>query len=559
MSRPISVEDLISQSEEAAKPRFLSKKERLQLKKNKPASTTVQKKRTITESETKVPTDQPKAKKVPKFNFDWNEEEDTSAAYLPLVTISQKRHVDAIPEKHWSQKPLDQMNARDWRIFREDYNITSKGKDIENPLRFWHEDPKIPKSILDIILNDLHYKEPTPIQRAALPLAMKYRDVVGVAETGSGKTLAFVIPLLAYILQIEPEYLKFEHTQEANSNKPLGLILAPTRELALQIARETEKFTEKLGLSVVTIIGGHKYEETVHSLRNGVHIVVATPGRLVDSLERGIISLDKCYYFTMDEADRMIDMGFEKSLNEILKFLPSSTHLQQSLDLRIFRITKRTTVMFTATITPTIEKMTKNYLEDPAFLFIGSANEVVDNIDQQFEYWGPALSDKQEVDSKRLLRLVQVLEKHKKSAEFSVIVFANYKRVVELLAEDLAENGFKTSVTIHGSKSQDAREAAIERFRSKAASILIATDVAARGIDIPHVSLVVNFQMSNKFEEYIHRIGRTGRAGEHGASYTFIDDGDKETFMDLKKFLSRGGKKVPDWLKEATRLASAGL
>lgn len=559
MSRPVSVEDLIKQSEEAGKPRFLLKKQRLQLKKKTAPAVSVQKKRPIqSQPEPEAEPEEKKAKKAPKYNFDWDDEDDTSANYLPLVTVEPTRPLtEAIPEKHWSQKALTDMTARDWRIFRDDYNISSKGKDIDLPLRFWNEDSRIPKSVLDILVNHLKYKEPTPIQRAALPLVLGHRDVVGVAETGSGKTLAFVIPLLLYILNIEPEYMKHEHTQEANSNKTLGLILAPTRELALQIAKETQKFADRLNLSVITIIGGHKYEETIHSLRNEVHIVVATPGRLVDSLERGIISLDKCYHVTMDEADKMIDMGFEKSLNQILKYLPTNEHLQQSIDLRILRVQKRTTVMFTATITPTIEKMTKNYLVDPGFLFIGNANELVDTIDQQFEYMGPALSDKQEVDATRLQKLVQVLEKHKKGTNFSVIIFANYKRVVELLAEDLADKNLKNVVTIHGSKSQEARETAIEKFRSKAASILIATDVAARGIDIPHVSLVVNFQMSNKFEEYIHRIGRTGRAGEHGASYTFIDDGDKDTFIELKKFLSRGGKRVPDWLREATRFLTS--
>lgn len=557
MSRPVSVEDLIKQSEDAGKPRFLLKKQRQQLKKTATPAAPVQKKRSL-ENNHVIDTEEKKAKKTPKYNFDWEEEEDTSANYLPLVTLEPSRpKIQAIPEKHWSQKKLADMTARDWRIFRDDYNISTKGRDIDLPLRFWNEDSKIPQSVLDILQKHLQYKEPTPIQRAALPLVLRSRDVVGVAETGSGKTLAFVVPLLLYILNIEPEYMKFEHTQEANNNKTLGLILAPTRELALQIAKETQKFTDRLGLSVITVIGGHKYEETIHSLQKGVHIVVATPGRLIDSLERGIISLEKCYHVTMDEADKMIDMGFEKSLNQILQYLPTTEHLQQSIDLRILRVQKRTTVMFTATITPTIEKMTKNYLVDPAYLFIGNANELVDTIDQQFEYMGPALSDKQEVDSNRLQKLVLVLEKHKKGPKFSVIIFANYKRVVELLAEDLADKNFKNTVTIYGSKSQEAREAAIEKFRSKAASILIATDVAARGIDIPHVSLVVNFQMSNKFEEYIHRIGRTGRAGEHGTSHTFIDDGDKDTFIELKKFLSRGGVKVPEWLREATRYLSS--
>lgn len=563
MSRPVSVEDLILQNLEAAKPKFVSRKQRnLRKEASKSAKSTnqldssVPNKRSQEDDQPQKVPEPAKKKLLRKYAFDWDLEDDTSSEYAPLVTVdvSKPRNQVLKSEKHWSQKPLDQMTARDWRIFKDDYNITSKGGDLPNPLRLWEEHPQLPAKLVDILRNTLNYQEPTPIQRAAMPLALEHRDVVGIAETGSGKTLAFLLPLLTYITNIEPEYMKYEHSQEINSNKTLGLILAPTRELALQISAECQKFTKPLGLSVVTIIGGHQYEETVHSLQNGVHIVVATPGRLIDSLERGLISLEKCYHLIMDEADKMIDMGFEKSLQQILGYLPTSDHLLSSLDTRIFRIKKRTTLMFTATITPAIEKITKNYLEDPGYLYIGNANELVDNIEQKFEYLGETPGDKQTVDPKRLRRLVNVLEQHKKKGAFSVIIFANYRNVVEQLADELAEKNFGGVAVIHGSKNQEARERAIKSFRAKESSVLIATDVAARGIDVPHVSMVVNFQMSNKFEEYIHRIGRTGRAGQQGESFTFIDDGDSETFQGLKKFLSRGGYKIPEWLYSATRI-----
>ncbi|SGZ50511.1 CIC11C00000005070 [Sungouiella intermedia] len=563
MSRPVSVEDLILQNLEAAKPKFVSRKQRnLRKEASKPAKSTnpldssVPNKRSQEDDQPQKVPEPAKKKPLRKYAFDWDLEDDTSSEYAPLVTVdvSKPRNQVLKSEKHWSQKPLDQMTARDWRIFKDDYNITSKGGDLPNPLRLWEENPQLPAKLVDILKNTLNYQEPTPIQRAAIPLALEHRDVVGIAETGSGKTLAFLLPLLTYITNIEPEYMKYEHSQEINSNKTLGLILAPTRELALQISAECQKFTKPLGLSVVTIIGGHQYEETVHSLQNGVHIVVATPGRLIDSLERGLISLEKCYHLIMDEADKMIDMGFEKSLQQILGYLPTSDHLLSSLDTRIFRIKKRTTLMFTATITPAIEKITKNYLVDPGYLYIGNANELVDNIEQKFEYLGETPGDKQTVDPKRLRRLVNVLEQHKKKGAFSVIIFANYRNVVEQLADELAERNFGGVAVIHGSKNQEARERAIKSFRAKESSVLIATDVAARGIDVPHVSMVVNFQMSNKFEEYIHRIGRTGRAGQQGESFTFIDDGDSETFQGLKKFLSRGGYKIPEWLYSATRI-----
>lgn len=564
MSRPVSVEDLILQGQDAGKPKFISKKKRDLLKRAKIEKPVPHKRlRTNIDLDEPAELDQPRvavAKKKPtaqsgKYSFDWDPEDDTLLGYQPLVTldVAAKDELQTT-STHWSDKPLDKMTPRDWRIFRDDFSISCTGPSPANPLRRWNEEELLPVKLQDVLTKTLKYNEPTPIQRAAVPIALHNQDVVGVAETGSGKTLAYLLPLLAYLLSIEPEYMKFEHSQESNSNKALGLVVAPTRELAIQIASEAQKFADSLGYNVVTIIGGHQYEETVHSLRNGVHIVVATPGRLVDSLERGFISLDKCYHLTMDEADKMIDMGFEKSLQLILLYLPTNEHLQSSLDSRIFRVSKRTTLMFTATISPAVQKITKNYLVDPAYLYIGSANELVDSIEQKFEYMGAAPPDKQhDLDSKRLSRLIKVLEQHARSGNFSVIIFANYKRVVELLADELSTKKFGNVAVIHGSKSQEARERAIETFRTKSASILIATDVAARGLDVPHVSLVVNFHMSNKFEEYIHRIGRTGRAGQLGESFTFVDDGDAETFGEMKKFLSRGGYKIPEWLYSATR------
>ncbi|GEQ69489.1 hypothetical protein JCM33374_g3161 [Metschnikowia sp. JCM 33374] len=575
MTRPIAVEELISSGLDATKPKFLSRKKRTKLnhqasvqpKSSPPVkplqSTHSTQKHTLSPSQDTQDEDVPdlgvpdrKRKKTPagKYAFSWDSDEDTSASYRPLVTLEPAQNTADVVSKetHWSQKRLAEMTSRDWRIFKDDFNISAKGGDIPHPLRNWAEEPLLPASLQEILQTKLRYTEPTPIQRAAIPLALRNRDVVGIAETGSGKTLAFLLPILSYLLNIEKAYMDHEHSQEANHNKALALILAPTRELALQISKEAEKFTSLLGLSVVTIIGGHQYEETVHSLRNGVHIVVATPGRLVDSLEQGIINLEKCYHLTMDEADKMIDMGFEKSLQSILSYLPATVDLENSLDGRIFRVSKRSSLMFTATISPAIEKITKNYLQLPGYLFVGGANESVDNIKQNFEYMGPAPADKQTIDAKRLAKLVKLLETHQKSGDFSVIIFANYKRVVESLAEDLSSNKRLDSIAvIHGSKTQESRERAIEAFRAKDASILIATDVAARGIDVPHVSLVVNFQMSNKFEDYIHRIGRTGRAGKQGQSHTFIDDGDSDTFVELKKFLKKGGYRVPDWLYRA--------
>lgn len=521
MSRPVSLDDVIKKNEEAARPRFILKKQR----KQKPPAPTVSAPAPAPKQPAPASSTLPKQapeppKKKSKFSFEWDAADDTLAGYAPLVTIDEKPLDLLKVETHWSTKPLDAMSARDWRILRDDYGITARGAPAEHPLRFWHEEKRIPEKV-QATLRQLKYTEPTPVQRATIPQLLGDKDVVGVAETGSGKTLAFVVPMVAHLLR---------HDVSEPQNRPYAAVLAPTRELALQIAAETEKIASPLGLCILTVIGGHKYEEAVHAASAGVHIVVATPGRLVDSLERGIVLLDRCTYFAMDEADRMIDMGFEQPLQQILRHVPLG----------------RTTAMFTATISPPVEKLTQAYLHNPSFLHVG-LGDAVDTIDQRFEYLGEEMLEKPHVVTpEKLSRLIRVLDSRKGAA----IVFANYRRVVELLADELTPRYGKVA-TVHGSKTQDAREAAVASFRSGQAPILVATDVAARGIDIPHVALVVNFHMSSKLDEYIHRIGRTGRAGQHGESVTFLDDGDKPVFLDLKKFLARAGKKVPDWLAKA--------
>lgn len=558
--RPVSAEELIRNNTPGIvvleKPRFISKLERTKLailrqqqqsnKLDKPA-----KRKLVVETEEETFALTPvKRNSSKKFNFDWNLDQEDTSTEVPLLEEKSKVFDVIRHEKHWSEKRLEEMNVRDWRIFKEDFNINSKGGHIDNPLRRWKES-QIPEKLLDVIIKDLKYQTPTPIQRATIPLALNHRDVVGIAETGSGKTLAYLIPLLSYLLQIDSNYMEFEHQLDASYNNTLGLILAPTRELALQISAEATKFGEILGFNVVTIIGGHQYEESIHSIRNSVHIVVATPGRLVDSIERNIISLKRCYYFILDEVDRMIDMGFEKPLQFVLDKLPDTAQLNTTIDLRIFNIPKKITLMFTATMSPSIEKMTKNYLVNPGYLSVGNSGEATENIEQQFEYLGESAED---FDHARFTKLLNTLKHHKRlSGQFSVIIFANFKRVCDVLSTELLKSGFKDNVVIHGSKSQESRESAIAQFKSKESTILIATDVAARGLDVPNVSLVVNFQMVNKFDEYIHRIGRTGRAGKTGISYTFLDDSNVGLFLELKKFLVKGRKKVPDWLLKQTQ------
>lgn len=558
--RPRSVEELL-EDDDSKTAVFIPVNKRMDIKNASPSSSTsnvsnksayqrLMMTRKATQDNSIIqeqPTDK-KKQAFRKFQFEWNaEEEDTASGFTPLISDDDEddeeedandqllKNLDTI---HWKDKQLKDMTDRDWRIFKEDYNITTKGKNIPNPLRSWDES-SINSKLISIIYK-LGFNQPTSIQRASIPLSLIKRDVVGVAETGSGKTLSFLIPLLNYILSIDENYIKYEKSL----NMPMGLILAPTRELAIQITKEAEKFCKKLGYVVLSIIGGHQYLNTIDDIdKSGVHIIVATPGRLVDSIDRKIIDLSKCYYLIMDEADRMIDMGFEKDLNKIMSKLPNSDQLSQTIDGRIFHLDKRSTMMFTATISPPIEKITKNYLIDPGYVYIGGAGEALDNIEQQFEYLPSATSE-----TTKFNKLMKYIGNHMKNTRNPlIIIFANFKHVCDSLSQELSSNHLD-NVVIHGSKSQEARELAINQFRNHESEILIATDVAARGIDIPNVTLVINFQMVNKFDEYIHRIGRTGRAGNKGKSFTFISEQDSDVFIPLKKFLKKGGKRVPDWL-----------
>ncbi|KAJ2326121.1 mRNA splicing protein prp28, partial [Coemansia sp. RSA 2681] len=279
-----------------------------------------------------------------KVQFDWDADEDTSRDISDLYESRQTLHIfgrdshqlrgsnpttEEEPghkrrmererkaqwdERHWKEKSLDEMRDRDWRIFKEDYSIACKGGSIPHPYRSWSESG-IPAPILRAI-SDIGYTEPTPIQRQAIPIGLLNRDLIGIAETGSGKTASFLIPMLAFIMTRPP-------LSERNmADGPYALILAPTRELAQQIEAESHKFARRLGYRCVSIVGGHDIEGQAFALRNGAEIIIATPGRLRDCIERRVLVLNQCTYVVMDEADRMIDMGFEDDVNFILDALP---------------------------------------------------------------------------------------------------------------------------------------------------------------------------------------------------------------------------------------------
>jgi ATP-dependent RNA helicase DDX23/PRP28 len=263
-------------------------------------------------------------------------------------------------DRHWTEKSLEEMADRDWRIFKEDFNISTKGGHIPLPMRYWSES-KLPGNILKVIA-EIGYKEPTPIQRQAIPIGLQNRDIIGVAETGSGKTASFLLPMLDFISELP------KLTEENMGDGPYALILAPTRELAQQIEQEARKFCSRLSYICVSIVGGHSIEEQAFHLRNGAHIIIATPGRLKDCIDRRIVVLNQCTYIVMDEADRMIDMGFEADVNFILDALPMSNLKPDTDDAedpeglrKRLGLTRRyrQTVMFSATMPPAVERLAR--------------------------------------------------------------------------------------------------------------------------------------------------------------------------------------------------------
>ncbi|ORX87071.1 P-loop containing nucleoside triphosphate hydrolase protein [Anaeromyces robustus] len=453
-----------------------------------------------------------------------NVEEKDRAGQL-LEKQKKKERKAAWDDRHWTEKPLNEMKERDWRIFKEDFNITTKGGNIPNPIRSWKES-NLPKNILSII-KEIGYDEPTPIQRQAIPIEIENRDIIGVAETGSGKTASFIIPMLVYISQLPPI------TEDNMADGPYALILAPTRELVQQIEEEAIKFAKPLGFNCVSLVGGHAVEGQAFNLRNGAEIVMATPGRLKDCLDNRILVLSQCTYVVMDEADRMIDMGFEADVNFILDQLPVSNikpdtdESENSITNRVNKTLYRQTVMFSATMPPAVERLARKYLRRPAIVNIGNVGQAVDTVEQIVEF----IND----DNRKRARLIEILNEDYKPP---IMVFVNQKKGCDVLYKALDKLGFRVT-TLHGGKSQEQREYALLQLKNRVKDILIATDVAGRGIDVKNVSLVINYDMAKNIEDYTHRIGRTGRAGKNGTAITFLSNYDTDVLYDLKQMIMK--------------------
>lgn len=344
-----------------------------------------------------------------------------------------------IDDRHWTEKPLTEMRDRDWRIFREDFSISARGGNIPHPMRSWRESG-IPESILNII-DEIGYKEPSPIQRQAIPIGLKNRDLIGIAQTGSGKTASFVIPMLEYISHLAPL------TEDNMHLGPYALIMAPTRELAQQIEGEAKRFAEPMGYKTVSIVGGKAIEEQQFNMREGAEIVIATPGRLKDIIDRNIMVLSQCRYVVMDEADRMVDLGFEEELTYILNSMPADYAKPDDMNVEDYvdpnpELDKnggpqtgwkglRVTTLFSATMPPIVERLARKYLRKPATVVIGNAGEAVETVEQRVEFV--------QGDEKRKLKLQEILRTI--GLPPPMIVFVNQKKTADMVVKYVQQAG----------------------------------------------------------------------------------------------------------------------
>ncbi|XP_049887233.1 ATP-dependent RNA helicase DDX3X isoform X2 [Pectinophora gossypiella] len=387
------------------------------------------------------------------------------------------------------------------------------------------------------------YDKPTPVQKYAIPIVLGHRDVMACAQTGSGKTAAFLVPILNQMYEAGP----VKHMGPYNRRKqyPLGLVLAPTRELATQIYDEARKFAYRSRVRPCVVYGGSPIHEQFRELERGCHLLVATPGRLVDMLSRGRVALDHCRHLVLDEADRMLDMGFEPQIRKIVE-----GHTMPKTG-------ERQTLMFSATFPKQIQVLAQDFLFNYVFLAVGRVGSTSENITQKVVWVEESQKRSFLLD---LLNASNLLQRSRPEEDQLTLVFVETKKGADQLEEYLDTEGYPVT-SIHGDRTQREREEALRRFRSGQTPILVATAVAARGLDIPHVRHVINFDLPSDVEEYVHRIGRTGRMGNLGVATSFFNDNNRGLARDLVELLVEAKQDVPNWLTDTAadgRLGGGG-
>src|SRR5438874_2708197 len=380
------------------------------------------------------------------------------------------------------------------------------------PFRALHLSPQILQAV-----RDSGYTEPTPIQIAAIPLILAGHDAIGIAQTGTGKTAAYVLPILMKLAESRETFARHgdltanRRDQKHNAHRLRALVLAPTRELVVQIEENVRAYAKHLPLRVAAVFGGVSERPQIEALRSGVDMVVATPGRLIDLMEQRAANLSGVEFVVLDEADRMLDMGFLPPIRRIMKALPR----------------KRQTLMFSASLSREIEALTHQFQQSPKMVEIGRRANPAEAV-TQFIY-----------EVRPHLKQALLLHLLSDPTFDTVLVFSRTKHGADRVARRLESSGIKTG-TIHSNRSQNQRLRALKDFKSGAVRVLVATDIAARGIDVDGISHVVNYDFPMHSEDYVHRIGRTGRAHAIGDAISFITPEDQAALRSLERFIGRG-------------------
>ena len=353
-------------------------------------------------------------------------------------------------------------------------------------------------------INEMGYKKPTEIQKKAIPNILMGRDILGCAQTGTGKTASFIMPLIEIL-----------NCGKSKSRMPRSLILAPTRELAMQISEEFNSINKYLKLQMALLIGGVSFTDQDNKLSKRVDVLIATPGRLLDHIQRGKVLIKDIKFLVIDEADRMLDMGFIPDIIKINKLLPKI----------------RQTLFFSATLSHEIRNIGKDFLINPKEITIDHYSSTSENIDSNFI----KTNNKDKMHDLKTLLNTEIVK--------SAVIFCNKKTEIDKVNYFLQKHNFRT-VCLHGNLDQNLRIKSLEKFKDRSAEILIASDVAARGIDINGLSHVFNFDVPNNPEDYVHRIGRTGRAGNKGKAYTIFDKKDEKNIFLIEKLIKKKVYKI---------------
>ncbi len=363
--------------------------------------------------------------------------------------------------------------------------------------------PKVLKAV-----EEAGYETPTPIQEGAIPPALEGRDVLGIAQTGTGKTASFTLPMLSLLAR-----------GRARARMPRSLVLCPTRELAAQVAENFDTYSKNLKLTKALLIGGVSFKEQEVIIDKGVDVLIATPGRLLDHFERGKLILSDVKVMVVDEADRMLDMGFIPDIERIFGLTPFT----------------RQTLFFSATMAPEIERITNTFLQNPARIEVARQATASETIEQGIVMFKPSRRDRADSEKRAVLRKLIDGEGEKLT---NAIIFCNRKTDVDICSKSLKKYGYDAAA-IHGDLDQSQRTRTLEAFRNKELRLLVASDVAARGLDIPSVSHVFNFDVPGHAEDYVHRIGRTGRAGRDGKAITICSTRDDKSFAAVEALIQK--------------------